>query len=559
MIEGLNIFEDFENWAPWVDQARLWLKHYPNEIPKSIKYDPITVHDLIRLAAEMYPTTVSMYYVPDERKYTYRETLIHANKISNALIQRINVKKGDSVAIMTENVPEFIFSIIGIMQTGASVTPINPLLNESDVVHIIKDSEIINTIFVHSKNYRTIKKAMKNVNIDNIILIGSSEAKEGTITIQDFINESSSLSPPKIAIDPLNDIATLLYTGGTTGLPKGVMLSHENIVSDVLNILYMNKARYSEGIGREATLAVLPLCHTFGFTVAIVSLIVGSMMIMMGDFNPNKVMKFIQYYKIKLFTGVPVMFQMLVNHPDFNKYDLSSLEGSISGSAALSPEIAQKWAQGTNDIKVAQGFGLTEASPVTHMQTAWLPEIKPNSVGIPLLNTDAKIIEPETFNELNPGEVGELLIRGPQVMKGYWNNLEATKKVITEDGWLRTGDLARIDEDGYFYIEGRMKDIIKYKGYKVMPKEVEEKLEEHPAISSAGVVGVPDPDIGETIKAFIVLERDYVGKITENEIIEWAKENMAGYKYPRQIQFIQVLPRTAIGKIHRLALKKSHR
>ncbi|MFX0177409.1 MAG: AMP-binding protein [Candidatus Hodarchaeota archaeon] len=556
MIEKLKIFEDFENCAPWVEPARLWLKHYPNKIPKYIKYDPITVHDLIRLAAEMYPTTVSMYYVPDERKYTYRETLINANKISNALIQKLNIKKGDSVAIMTENVPEFIFSIIGIMQTGASVTPINPLLNETDVAHIIKDSGIINTIFIHSKNYRTIKKAMKNVNIDNIILIGSSEAKEDTITIQDFMNESSSLSPPKITIDPLNDTATLLYTGGTTGLPKGVMLSHENIVSDVLNILYMNKDRYGEGLGREATLAVLPLCHTFGFTVAMVSLIVGSMMIMMGDFNPNKVMKLIQDYKIKLFTGVPVMFQMLVTHPDFNKYDLSSLESSISGSAALSPEIAQKWAQGTNNIKVAQGFGLTEASPVTHMQTRWLPEIKPDSVGIPLLNTDAKIIDPETFKELNPGEVGELLIRGPQVMKGYWNNSEATKKVITEEGWLRTGDLARIDEDGYFYIEGRMKDIIKYKGYKVMPKEVEEKLEKHPAISSAGVVGIPDPDIGETIKAFIVLEKEYIGKINEQDIIEWAKENMAGYKYPRQIQFIQVLPRTAIGKIHRLALKK---
>lgn len=556
MIKGLNLFEDYKNVAPWVDPKRLWLKHYPNEIPKSIKYDPITVHDLIRLAAEMYPTTVSLYYIPDEKKYTYRETILTANKISNALIKKLDIKKGDSVAIMTENVPEFIFSIIGIMQTGASVTPINPLLNESDVTHIIKDSGIINTILVHSKNYRTIKKAKQNVNIENIILIGSSGAKDDTITIQDFIKESSSLHPVRINIDPLNDIATLLYTGGTTGLPKGVMLTHDNIVSDVLNICYMNKDSYSESLGREATLTVLPLCHTFGFTVSIVSLIVGSMMIMMGDFNPTKVMKLVQDYKIRLFTGVPVMFQMLVNHPDFHKYDLSSIEGSISGSAALSLEIAQKWAEGTNDIKVAQGFGLTEASPVTHMQTAWLPEIRPDSVGIPLLNTDAKIIDPETFKELTPGKIGELLIRGPQVMKGYWNNSEATKKIINEDNWLRTGDLARIDQDGYFYIEGRIKDIIKYKGYKVMPKEVEEKLEEHPAISSAGVIGVPDPDIGETIKAFIVLEKEYTGKISEKDIIEWAKENMAGYKYPRQIQFIQVLPRTAIGKIHRLALKK---
>lgn len=556
MIEGLQIREDYNKVASWVNPNRPWLKLYPPEIPKSIEYRPICVHELIKLAADMYPTNVCIYYTPDEIKYTYREMMINANKISNALIQKINIKKGDSIAVMSVNVPEFIFSIIGIMQTGASVTPINPLLTESDLTHIINDSRIINTIFVHKKNYRIIKKAKKNVNIENVIVFGTSEAKEGAIPLSGFINKVSSLTPPKVEIDPLNDIASLLYTGGTTGLPKGVMLTHENIVSDVLNILYLNKERYNKSLGREATVCLLPLCHTFGFTVAIEALIVGAMMIMMGDFDPSKILRYLQDCKVKLFTGVPVMFQMLVNHPDFSKYDLSSLEGAISGSAALSSAVAKKWAKGTNDIKVSQGFGLTEASPVTHMQTSWLPEIRPDSIGIPLLNTDAKIIDPETSDELNPGEIGELLIKGPQVMKGYWHNTEATTKIITTDGWLRTGDLARMTDDGYFYIEGRIKEIIKYKGYKILPKEVEIKLEQHPAIISAAAVGIPDNELGETIKAFIVLKKDYIGKISEKEIIDWAKDHMTGYKYPRQVEFINTLPRTGIGKVNRLALKK---
>jgi long-chain acyl-CoA synthetase len=207
------------------------------------------------------------------------------------------------------------------------------------------------------------------------------------------------------------------------------------------------------------------------------------------------------------------------------------------------------------NVKVGQGFGLTETSPITHTAAAWLPEIRSESIGCPIVDTDAIIVNSETLEELPIGEVGELLIRGPQVMKGYWKRPDATEKTIV-NGWLRTGDLARMDEDGYFYIEGRTKDMVKYKGYKVMPREVEEKLLEHPAILEAGVVGVPDPNIGETIKAFVVLKSEYRDKgITEQEIIEWAKERLAGYKYPRKLEIIKTLPRTAVGKIFRRKLR----
>jgi long-chain acyl-CoA synthetase len=205
---------------------------------------------------------------------------------------------------------------------------------------------------------------------------------------------------------------------------------------------------------------------------------------------------------------------------------------------------------------VGQGFGLTETSPITHMAAKWMPEIRSESIGVPIIDTDARIVNPDTLKELEPGEIGELLIKGPQVMMGYWKNPEETKKTII-DGWLRTGDLAKMDEQGYFYIEGRAKDIIKYKGYKVMPREVEEKLYEHPAILEVGVVSAPDANIGETIKAYVVLKPEYKdGKITEREIIEWAKERLAAYKYPRQVEFINILPRTAVGKIFRRKLRE---
>ena len=248
------------------------------------------------------------------------------------------------------------------------------------------------------------------------------------------------------------------------------------------------------------------------------------------------------------------MFQMLVNSPDFTERDLSSLETTNSGSATLASEINKKWEQVVG-FKVGQGFGLTETSPITHSQPKWLPEIIPESIGVPIVDTDAKIVDPETLEELPIGEIGELLLKGPQVMKGYWKNPEATANTFAGD-WLKTGDLARMDERGYFYIEGRTKDMIKYKGYKVMPKEIEEKLYEHPAILEAGVVSAPDPNIGETIKAYIAIKPEYQGKVTEKEIIEWSKEKMASYKYPRLVEFVKVLPRTAVGKIFRRKLRE---
>ncbi len=549
---------DYDNVSPYIeDPNRPWLKHWPKNTPKSIKFEPIPIHKFARLGAEKHLNNVCVYFKPKDKKYTYRELLYAADKIAYALYE-IGVRKTDAVGIMTGNCPEFLFCGFGIMETGAAVVPINPLLKGGSVTHIIKDAGNIKTIFVHKSNYRTIKKVRKEVDLENVILIGTEEAKEDTITLEEFI-KGKPPKPPQVEIDPSNDVATILYTGGTTGLPKGVMLTHDNLVADALSTIFMkrdpeldkdDKSAYGTGV----SLSVLPICHSFGFQVLVIMLHLASQLVIFSSFNPSEVLEAIEYYKVTNFVGVPVMFQMLVNSPDFTKRDLSSLEEANCGSAALAPELNKRWEEVVG-FNVGQGFGLTETSPITHVATNWMPEIRPASIGIPIIDTDCKIVDPDTLKELPIGEVGELLIKGPQVMKGYWKRPDATAETFAGD-WLKTGDLARMEDDGYFYIEGRTKDMIKYKGYKVMPKEVEEKLFEHPAVLEAGVVSAPDSIIGETIKAYITLKPEYKGKISEQDIIEWAKEKMASYKYPRQVEFVTILPRTTVGKIFRRKLRE---
>ncbi len=547
---------DYENESPYLENhERPWLKYRESNIPKSIKFDPIPVHEFIKLAAKQFPNNVCVYHLATDKKYTYRELIYISDRLANALVQS-GVKKGDQVGIMTGNCPEFLFCVLGIMETGAIVVPINPLLKEGDVAHIVKESGNMNTVFVHKANFRTIKKVQKKIKLENVILLQAEAAKEGTITFEEFIEGIAPIQPD-IEIDPSNDLAALLFTGGTTGLPKGVMLTHTNFVSCALSTLLMaGETEESEStFGKTVNLSVIPLCHSFGFLVLIAASFGAAMLVMFPSFNAPDILEAIEYYRVTNYIGVPVMYQMLINSPDFTERDLSSLEEANSGSAALAPELAKKWEK-TVGTKVGQGFGLTETSPITHIAAKWMPEIISKSIGVPIIDTDAKIVNPETLEELKPNEIGELLIKGPQVMKGYWKSPEETNKTI-KDGWLRTGDLARMDDRGYFYIEGRTKDIIKYKGYKVMPREVEEKLYEHPAILEAGVVSAPDPNIGETIKAYVVLKPEYKdGKITERDILEWAKERLAGYKYPRKIEFLNVLPRTTVGKIFRRKLRE---
>jgi long-chain acyl-CoA synthetase len=542
---------DFEKQSPWVRPNRAWEKLLPKDVPKTIKYPEIPVHYIPREAARRYPHNLAIYFVPEERKYTYRELMHWSDKVAAGLAD-LGVEKGDGVGVYMTNSPEFLFSLYGISQNGAFTVPINPMLKAPDIKHIVTDCGVMDTLICSSILYPNIEKVREEVEIENIIVHG--ERRPGTISLQEIM-EKYPPKPPEVKINPKEDLFTLMYTGGTTGLPKGVMQTHYNIVANVYQMIGMEPTSPIEE-GRVSCITVLPMCHSFGLSQSQLYVAQKAMMLIYTGFNPEQVMKAIELYRTENFVGIPLMFQFMVNHPDFEKYNLKSLFRVISGAAPIPEDLVKKWKKVVGS-DVGQGYGLSEASPTCHMKPTWLPQ-KGLTIGIPVVDTDAKIVDVDTGSELPPGEVGELMVKGPQVMKGYWKNPDKTRETI-EDGWLHTGDLAYMDEEGYFYIVGRQKDIIKYKGYKVLPDEVEDKLYNHPAVLECAVIGVPDPEIGETIKAYVVIKEEYKEKITPEELREWAKQNMAGYKWPRIIEFIDKIPRTAIGKVFRRELREKEK
>ncbi|MHA1278084.1 MAG: AMP-binding protein [Candidatus Helarchaeota archaeon] len=559
----LEKIADFEHESSWVRPDRSWLKNRgTRDVPKSLRY-PKNLSGafcLLKRNAKNFPNNRAFYYIPKREKFTYHETDYFANKIANALACKYGIKKGDGVAIMTGNNSEYIFSVYGIMQTGGILIPINPLLKKKEVSHIVNSAGIVKVFIVAENLLGTIKRARKEVDVGELVVI--SDRESSLTTFQELLKEYPP-KPPKVKLDITEDLAALLFTGGTTGLPKGVMLSHFNIIANTLQFLltgaagtYENFQSNLDQLGKIATITSNPLCHGLGFFV-LNSCIAGAITLLIDTFEPGRILKWIEMYKLASYSGIPLMFQMLANHPKFKTTDLSSLSFAGSGAAPLAPKTAEVW-KGKTGLKVINAYGLTESTCMVTMAQCW-EEINPVSISFPIIDTDAKIVDPPDFiTELPVGKVGELLIRGPQVMKGYWRNPEATKKTLVEDEngnlWLRSGDLAKMDEQGFFYIVGRSKEQIKYKGYRILPAEVESGLYDHPAVLECGVIGLPDEVAGETIKAFIKLKPEYRGKITEQEIIDWAKENMAGYKWPRIIEFVSSIPRTPVGKVLRRAL-----
>jgi long-chain acyl-CoA synthetase len=530
----------YEGDSPFVRPGRRWRKWHSKEIPISINYPDIPIFELIRGTSEKFPDNVAVYYLPEDKKYTYREIVQLSTKLSNALIAS-GVRKGDAVGVMMWNCPEFIVSLLGILQTGAACTPINPLFGRREVEYIIERSGIMHRIIVDSASFPLVK----NLGLD-VILAGRKE-KAGARLFQDFI-KAFDAAPPSVNINPKEDLALLVFTGGTTGHPKGVMLSHYNITSGI--VMSSVHPEWAPRRGKETVLAMLPMCHIYGFDLVMMSLYAAMMIVMANRFDAAEVLQLMEKFRVRGFAGIPTMYAMLVNHPDFMRRDLSSLEECISGAAPLPSELARKWKEKTG-VTPLQLYGLTECTPVT-ASPEWVPP-KPQSVGIPVIDLDLKIVN-ESGEELPSGAIGEILIRCPWVMKGYWRMKDETGRVL-KNGWFHTGDLAYMDGDGYVYITGRMSDLIKYKGYKVFPDEIEEAMYEHAAVRECGVVGVPDEIAGETIIAFVVLKDEYRGKVSEDEMVSWAKEKL-GYKHPRKVVFINSIPKTHIGKVHRMKLRE---
>jgi long-chain acyl-CoA synthetase len=348
-------------------------------------------------------------------------------------------------------------------------------------------------------------------------------------------------------VDPENDLALIQYTGGTTGIAKGVMLTHSNLIS---NTIQCHMWLYKANKPGERYLAVLPFFHVFGLTTLLqLAIYSGGTMFLLPRFDVKQVLKTIHSRKPTMFPGAPTMYIAIMNQPDIEKYDLTSIKACISGAAPLPLQVQETFERITGG-KLIEGYGLTEASPVTHANNIW-GKRKNGSIGIPFPDTEAKIVVPDTLEEVPIGEIGELAVRGPQVMKGYWNRPMETERVL-KDGWLLTGDMARMDEEGFFYIIDRRKDIIIAGGYNIYPREIEEVLYEHPDVEEASVAGIADPYRGETVKAYIVLRQGTAA--TEADIDRWCRERLAAYKVPKLYEFRAELPKTMAGKVLRRKL-----
>jgi len=553
-----------------LETEKRWLKLYPDQIAKNVYYRGDTLPQLLENAAKEYSKHKAIHFMGKEMtfKTLYKQTLKLAE-----FLQNLGIEKGDRVAVMLPNIPQTVISFYAILQAGGIVVPVNPLYQEREIEFIMKDSGA-KVVITLDMLYNRVEKVKEQTDLEHIIVTSIKDYLPFPKNlVYPFIQAKEQGKPPIIQSSksthfftqtmkkndmqlkevPINfeeDIAILQYTGGTTGFPKGVILTHQNLIA---NTSMCRQWLYKMEKGKEAMLAVMPLFHVYGLmTVLVLSVMEVYKMILVPKFDATGLLKTIDKQKPTVFPGAPTIYIGLMNHPDIMKYNLSSIKGAISGSAPLPVEVIEKFEQKTGG-KIVEGYGLTETSPVTHVNFLWDNEIVKGSIGVPWPGTDAAIFSLETGEMLPVGEIGELGIKGPQVMKGYWNNEEETNKVL-KDGWLLTGDIAYMDEKGYFYIVDRKKDIIIASGFNIYPREIEEILYEHPAVMEASVVGVKDSYRGETVKAFIVLREGMT--VNEEELNQFMRRKLASFKVPRIYEFRKELPKTAVGKVLRRQLKK---
>ena len=547
---------------------KVWLKHYPEDIPHSIELPTVPVCQFLTDSYNASPNKIAIHFMGKD--LTFKEVYESALKFANYL-RSLGVEKGDRVAILLPNCPQAVIAYFGTMYAGGIVVQTNPLYTERELQYQMADSGA-KVILAMDILYPRVMNIIKETKLENVIVTGIKDylpfpknlvypfvqkkqygfsvkvEHSGSNHLFTEIIKAGSVEPIEIEnFDFENDLALLQYTGGTTGFPKGVMLTHKNLVANTK----MCHAWLSKTVdGEETILGMLPFFHVYGMTtVLIMSIMTRNKMVLIPKFDVDLALKTIDKQKPTLFPGAPTMYIGLLNHPDIQKYDLSSIKACLSGSAPLPVEIQEKFEEITGG-KLVEGYGLTETSPVTHANFIWADRVS-GSIGVPWPDTESVILRSGDNEILSPGEIGEIAIKGPQVMKGYWNRPEETAATFS-DGWFLTGDLGYMDENGYFYVVDRKKDMIIAGGFNIYPREVEEVLYEHEAIQECVVAGIPDPYRGETVKAYIVLKEGQ--EVTEKELNEFCRQNLAAYKVPRFYEFRAELPKTAVGKILRRTL-----
>ncbi len=559
---------------------RPWFKHYDQAVPRSLEpYPAIPLYGFLEQAARDYPAHTALIFKPAHQGFagsamTYQALNDAVDRMAAALAG-LGVKKGDRVAIFMPNSPQFVISYFAILKVGGAVVATNPLYSPREIEHQMNDSGA-EIMLVMSNFYTRVKEIQSKTKLKTIVVANIKEymapllkvlftlAKEkkeghkpeiapGDLLFQDLLKKYTAADRPKVEVGP-EDMALLQYTGGTTGVPKAAVALHRNLVANSLQIKsWMHDTRQ----GGEKVLVALPLFHVYGMVAALCYGMASAATLILVP-NPRDIHNLlctINQYQPTIFPGVPTMYNAINNAPDVGKYNIRSIRACISGSAPLLIETQTRFEQLTGG-NLREGFGMSEAPTATHCNPITGGN-RQGSIGLPLPDVDARIISlDDGVTELGPGEVGELVVRGPQVMQGYWNMPTETANVLRTlaDGqvWLFTGDIAKMDEDGYFYIVDRKKDMVIAGGYNIYPREIEEVIKEHPKVLDVAAAGIPDPHRGETIKVWIVLKPGET--MTAEEVKQFCQDKLARFKIPTHVEFRAELPKTMVGKVLRRML-----
>jgi long-chain acyl-CoA synthetase len=553
---------------------RPWLKQYDDGVPTTIDYPEVPIFFFLEEAARKHPDTACTIF--HGARIMYKEMNEITDRLAAGLVE-LGVKKGDRVGIFMPNTPQFVMAYFAILKAGGVVVATNPLYSAREIEHQANDSGT-EIMLVMSNFYNTVKAVQPNTRIRKVVVTNIKEAlppmlsflfglakekkggfridlQPGDVWMKDLIERHKPADRPKVEVGP-DDVALFQYSGGTTGISKGAVALHRNVVANAMMIRsWMTNCED----GKEVTLMAIPLFHVYGMVAGMCfSMRAAASMVMIPNPRDLKdVLENLQKYKATIYPGVPTMYNAINNHPDVKarKYDLSSIKACISGSAPLMRETKDKFEALTGG-KLVEGFGLSETPTATHCNPLF-GKNPPGSIGLPLPDVDCRIISLDDEVTVMPvGEIGELVVKAPNVMKGYHNMPTETANSL-RDGWLYTGDIARMDEEGFFYIVDRKKELIKPGGYQVWPREVEEVIALNPKVLEVGVAGIPDPYRGETVKAWVVLKPGEMA--TEDEIKDWCKDKLAKFKVPTHVEFRQELPKTTVGKILRRELVRQHK
>lgn len=550
---------------------RPWLQHYEPSVPHTLAIPNQTMADMFAATVRGFASNTALIYYG--RRFDYRTLGEMVNRFAAALAQ-LGVKKGDRVAIILPNVPQYPVVHYAVMQLGAIAVPTNPLYVERELEYQLNNSGAEVAIALDLLHPR-LEAVRKNTGLREVVYTSARDylpaplrwlypikAKRAGKWIEippqphthDFLKLIKNNFPaaPQAAITP-DEIAILLYTGGTTGVSKGAVLTHRNLVANLAQVrAWFTQCRP----GHEVILGALPFFHSYGMTSCLhMSVYLGSSVVLIPRFEVELVLKSLQKYKVTLFSGVPTMYVAVNNSAAIHKYNLETVRACMSGGAALPLSVAKQFETNAKGSRLVEGYGLSETSPVTHCNPI-LGQRKEGAIGLPMPNTEAIILDPETREPVATNEVGELALRGPQVMQGYWKMEEETRRVF-HNGWMLTGDMAKMDEDGYFYIVDRKKDMIIAGGFNIYPREIEEVLYKHPKVLEAAVIGAEDAYRGETVKAFVVLREGEIA--TEEEIIAYCQKDLARFKAPKLVEFRKELPKSLIGKVLRRVLVEEER